>query len=72
MVTCSLYNIVVCTTQRPLVNAPFPGMSSRRSRLTFPAESNPSMSIRTSLSLLQLRRDDKELTSDETERPIQE
>ena len=29
------------------------------------------MSIRTSLSLLQFRRDEKELRSDETERPIQ-
>lgn len=69
MITCSLYNIVVCTTQEATGYYAFFRAWARE--LTFPAESNPSMSIRTSLSLLQFRRDEKELRSDETERPIQ-
>jgi len=40
--------------------------------LTFPAESNPSMRIRTSLSLLQFMSDEREPSSDESERPIRE
>jgi hypothetical protein len=38
--------------------------------LTFPAESKPSMRIRTSLSLLQDKSDVMEPKRDETERPI--
>jgi hypothetical protein len=68
MITCSLYKIVVYTMTMSITKDIFLGMHIRH---TFPAESNPSMSIRTSLSLLQLRRDERELKSEETERPIQ-
>jgi len=37
---------------------------------TFPAESNPNISIRTSWSLLHRTKDDKELNNDDIESPI--